>query len=111
MAKKIVITASLTGVLARREQCPAIPYTAEEIALEGKRAVDAGASILHIHARQDNGLPAYDIETYRRIGEEVRKLCPDVVINYSTGAVAITREERIAHITALKPDMAALNMS
>jgi len=110
MAKKIVITAALTGVLARREQCPHIPYTPEEIALEGKRAVDAGASILHIHARNDDGSPAYDIETYRRIGIEVRELCPTAIINYSTGAVGLSREERIQHITALKPDMAALNM-
>ena len=49
MAKKIVITASLTGVLARREQCPYIPYTPKEIAEEGKRAVDAGASVCVIH--------------------------------------------------------------
>ncbi|MBI2966717.1 MAG: 3-keto-5-aminohexanoate cleavage protein [Bacteroidetes bacterium] len=110
MANKIVITASLTGVLAKREQCPYIPYTPEEIALEGKRAVDAGASILHIHARNNDGSPAYDIETYRRIGEEVRKLCPAVIINYSTGAIALSKEERIHHITDLKPDMAALNM-
>src|SRR5687767_692350 len=110
MAKKIVITASLTGVLARREQCPYIPYTPEEIAQEGKRAVDAGASILHIHARKDDGLPAYDVETYRKIGEEVRRLCPEAIINYSTGAVGLSREERVQHVTALKPDMAALNM-
>jgi uncharacterized protein (DUF849 family) len=110
MAKKVIITASLTGVLARREQCPYIPYTPQEIALEGRRAVDAGASILHIHARREDGAPAYDIETYRQIGIEVRKLCPDVLINYSTGAVGLSREERIHHITALKPDMAALNM-
>jgi len=110
MAKKTIITAALTGVLANRDQCPYIPYTPEEIAEEGRRAVDAGASILHIHARQDSGAPAYDIETYRRIGEEVRKRCPDVIINYSTGAIGISREERIHHISALKPDMAALNM-
>lgn len=110
MAKKIVITAALTGVLARREQCPYIPYSPEEIALEGKRAVEAGASVLHIHARQPDGLPAYDIETYRQIGEAVRAHCGNVIINYSTGAVGLSREERIQHITALKPDMAALNM-
>jgi len=110
MAKKIVITASLTGVLATRQQCPYIPYTPKEIALEGKRAVDAGASILHIHARQESGMPAYDIETYRQIGDEVRNLCPNVIINYSTGAIGISRDERIHHVTALKPDMAALNM-
>lgn len=110
MAKKIVITASLTGVLATRSQCPYIPYSPKEIAEEGKRAVDAGASVLHIHARQPDGAPAYDIETYKQIGEEVRSLCPTAIINYSTGAVGLSREERIQHITALKPDMAALNM-
>lgn len=110
MAKKIIISASLTGVLAGRDQCPYIPYTPEEIAQEGKRAVDAGASILHIHARNDDGTPAYDIETYRRIMEEVKKLTPKVMINFSTGAIGISREERIHHITALKPDIAALNM-
>lgn len=110
MAKKLVITAALTGVLANRNQCPYIPYTPKEIAEEGKRAIDAGASILHIHARQPSGMPAYDIETYRQIGEEVRKLCPNAILNYSTGAIGISNEERIHHVTALKPEMAALNM-
>lgn len=110
MAKKLVITAALTGVLANRDQCPHIPYTPKEIAKEGKRAIDAGASILHIHAREPSGMPAYDIETYRQIGEEVRKMCPNAILNYSTGAIGISNEERIHHVTALKPEMAALNM-
>lgn len=110
MAKKIIISASLTGVLANRKQCPYIPYTPEEIAEEGRRAVEAGASILHIHARNPDGSPAYDIETYARIHEEVKKRNPDVMINYSTGAINLSKEERIHHITALKPDIAALNM-
>jgi 3-keto-5-aminohexanoate cleavage enzyme len=109
-SKKTIITAALTGVLANRSQCPYIPYTPEEIAEEGLRAVEAGASILHIHARQDNGAPAYDVATYRRIDEEVRKRCGEVIINYSTGAIGISNEERIHQIDALKPDMAALNM-
>lgn len=110
MDNKIIITAALTGVLATRSQSPNIPYTPEEIAEEGRRAVEAGASILHIHARQDNGLPAFDVETYRRIDEEVKKRTPEVIINYSTGAIGIPNEERIHHIDALQPDMAALNM-
>jgi uncharacterized protein (DUF849 family) len=109
-AKKIVITAALTGVLANRNQCPYIPYTPEEIAEEALRAINAGAAILHIHARKDDGLPAYDIETYRRIGEEVRKRVPGAILNYSTGAIGISRLERIHHVMALKPEMAALNM-
>lgn len=110
MNAKTVITAALTGVLTSRQQSPAIPYAAEEIAEEARRSVEAGASIVHIHARQDNGMPAYDVETYARIDEAVRRRCPDVIINYSTGAIGIGREERIHHVRALKPDMAALNM-
>jgi uncharacterized protein (DUF849 family) len=107
---KTILTAALTGVLATRDQCPAIPYTAEEIAQEARRSVDAGASIVHIHARRDDGKPAFDVESYRRIDEAVKRLCPEAIINYSTGAVGIDRETRIAHIRALKPHMAALNM-
>jgi len=110
MSHKIIITAALTGVLSTRHQSPYIPYTPEEIGEEGRRAVEAGASILHIHARQDTGFPAYDVATYARIDEEVKKHCPDVIINYSTGAIGIELEQRIHHIDALRPDMAALNM-
>lgn len=110
MTTKTIITAALTGVLANRQQSPYIPYTPAEIGEEARRSVEAGASIVHIHARQDNGLPAFDVETYARIDEEVKKRCPDVIINYSTGAIGISRQERIHHIPALKPHMAALNM-
>ncbi len=110
MNHKTIITAALTGVLTTRQQSPAIPYTPDEIAEEARRSVDAGASIVHIHARQDDGRPAYDVETYARIHQAVRALCPHVIINYSTGAIGIDRETRIHHIRALRPDMAALNM-
>ncbi|VAW42879.1 hypothetical protein MNBD_CHLOROFLEXI01-5355 [hydrothermal vent metagenome] len=110
MSKKTIITAALTGVLTTREQSPAIPYIPAEIAEEARRSVEAGASIVHIHARQNDGRPAYDIPTYAQIDAEVRQRCPDVIINYSTGAIGIDRETRIQQITALKPDMAALNM-
>ena len=107
---KTILTAALTGVLTTRAQSPAIPYTPDEIAAEARRSVAAGASIVHIHARQDDGRPAYDVDTYARIDAAVRARCPDVIINYSTGAIGISREERVAHIAALRPDMAALNM-
>ncbi|MBI3926710.1 MAG: 3-keto-5-aminohexanoate cleavage protein [Armatimonadetes bacterium] len=107
---KTIITAALTGVLATRDQCPAIPYTPEEIAREARRSVDAGASIVHVHARQNDGKPAFDVDSYRRIAGEIRKLCPDVILNFSTGAVGLDRETRIAPVRQLQPDMAALNM-
>ena len=57
---KVVLTCALTGVLANRKQCPGIPYTPEEIAQEAKRAYDAGASVVHIHARNDDGSPTFE---------------------------------------------------
>ncbi|MFO7680761.1 MAG: 3-keto-5-aminohexanoate cleavage protein [Chloroflexota bacterium] len=110
MSDKVIITAALTGVLATRQQSPYIPYTPDEIAAEARRSVDAGAAIVHIHARQDNGIPAFDVETYAKIDAAVKAQCADVIINYSTGAIGIDRETRIHQIRALKPDMAALNM-
>ncbi len=106
---KTVITAALTGVLATREQCPAIPYTPQEIGQEAKRAADAGAAIVHIHARKPDGAPDWSVETFAEIFTEVRART-DAIINFSTGAVGIPPEERIAHIRDLRPEMAALNM-
>jgi uncharacterized protein (DUF849 family) len=106
---KTVISAALTGVLATREQCPAIPYTPKEIAEEALRAADAGAAIVHIHARTPEGAANWSIETFAEIFAEVRART-DVVINFSTGAVGVPPEERIAHIQQLRPEMAALNM-
>jgi uncharacterized protein (DUF849 family) len=105
----VIITAALTGVLATREQCPAIPYTPKEIAEEAKRAADAGAAIVHIHARTKEGGPDWSKETFAAIQSEV-KARTDVIINFSTGAIGIPVEERIAHIRDLRPDIGALNM-
>jgi 3-keto-5-aminohexanoate cleavage enzyme len=105
----VVITAALTGVLATREQCPAIPYTPTEIAQEAKRSADAGASIVHIHARTRDGGPDWSVETFREILAEVRART-DVIVNFSTGAVGVPAEDRVAHIRELKPDIGALNM-
>jgi uncharacterized protein (DUF849 family) len=105
----VVITAALTGVLATRDQCPAIPYTPAEIAEEAKRAADAGAAIVHIHARTPEGGPDWSVETFAAILSEVRAKT-DVIVNFSTGAVGIPAEQRIAHIRELRPEMGALNM-
>ena len=108
-APKCVITAALTGSLTTRQQCPAIPFTPTEIAEEARRAAGAGAAIVHIHARTDEGAPTWELETFRAIFREVRART-DVIINFSTGSVGIPPQERIAHIRELKPEMAALNM-
>ncbi len=108
--KKLILSAALTGAATNRNHCPYIPYTPKELGEEAKRAVDAGASIVHIHARENDGTPSWRTEVFQQIHEEVRKHCPDVIINYSTGAIGLSKEERMKHIPVTKPDMAAFNM-
>jgi len=109
MSSPVVISAALTGVLATRELCPAIPYTPQEIGEEARRAADAGASIVHIHARNPEGGPEWRVETFAEILSEVRERT-DVMVNFSTGAIGIPVEQRIAHIRRLRPEIGALNM-
>jgi len=106
-----IITCSISGAVANRDQCPAIPYTPEEYAAEAKRAVDEGCSMIHIHARTPDGVPSYEVEDFRAITEAIRDAVDDVIINYSTGAIGVPIEKRIAYLRELRPDVAALNMS
>src|SRR3954462_12615813 len=84
-----IITHSISGAIANRDQCPAIPYTPEEYGAEARRAVDAGASQIHIHARTPEGVPSYEIDDFRAITEAIRGAVDDVIINYSTGAIGV----------------------
>jgi 3-keto-5-aminohexanoate cleavage enzyme len=106
----VVITNSISGTVANRDQCPAIPYTPEEYAAEARRVVDEGGSMIHIHARRPDGTPSYEIEDFQAITEAIRAEVDDVVINYSTGAIGVPIEKRLEYLRALRPDVAALNM-
>ncbi len=106
---KVVVTCAVTGVLANRAQCPGIPYSPVEIAEECKRAYDAGASVVHIHARTDDGMPTFDLETFARIKEEVRARCP-IILNFSTGNLVDDVSQQVAYIKSVRPEIAALNM-
>jgi 3-keto-5-aminohexanoate cleavage enzyme len=107
----VVISCSISGVVANREQCPAIPYTPAEYAAEARRAVDEGASQIHIHARRPDGTPSYEVEDFQAITEAILAEVGDVIVNYSTGAVGIPIEKRLEYLRELRPDVAALNMS
>jgi uncharacterized protein (DUF849 family) len=107
----VVITCAISGAIANRDQCPAIPYTPEEYAAEARRAVDEGASQIHIHARKPDGTPSYEVEDFRAITDAILAEVGDVIINYSTGAIGIPIEKRIEYLRELRPDVAALNMS
>ncbi|MBV9212927.1 MAG: 3-keto-5-aminohexanoate cleavage protein [Actinobacteria bacterium] len=106
----VIITNSISGTVANRDQCPAIPYTPGEYAAEARRAVDEGASMIHIHARKPDGTPSYDVEDFAAITEAIRAELDDVIVNYSTGAIGVPIEKRIEYLRALRPDVAALNM-
>ena len=105
---KVIVTCALTGVLAKRDQCPWVPYTPEEIAEEARRAHEAGAAVVHIHARTPEGDPTYEPSVYARIREETEKRCP-VILNFSTGGLG-PMEGRVAHIAQVRPALGALNM-
>jgi 3-keto-5-aminohexanoate cleavage enzyme len=106
-----ILVCSISGAVANRDQCPAIPYTPDEYAAEAKRAVDEGATMIHVHARSPDGLPSFEVEDFRNITEAINGAVDDVIVNYSTGAIGVPIEKRIAYLRELRPDVAALNMS
>jgi 3-keto-5-aminohexanoate cleavage enzyme len=108
--RPVIITNSISGSLANRDQCPAIPYAPEEYGAEARRAVEEGAVMIHIHARRPDGTPSYEIEDFRAITEAILAEVDDVVVNYSTGAIGVPLEKRIAYLRELRPDVGALNM-
>jgi len=107
----VVISCSISGVIANRDQCPAIPYTPEEYAAEARRIVDEGGVHIHIHARTPDGTPSYEVEDFVAIKEAIRSEVGDgVIINFSTGTVGVPVAKRVAYLEAGRPEVAALNM-
>ena len=106
-----IITCSISGAIANREQCPAIPYTPTEYAAEARRIVDEGGVHIHIHARRPDGTPSCEVEDFRAITEAIKDEIGDAaIINFSTGTVGVSVEKRIAYLREVRPEVAALNM-
>ncbi|MCD1147635.1 3-keto-5-aminohexanoate cleavage protein [Peptoniphilus sp. KCTC 25270] len=107
--EKVIITAAICGAEVTKEQNPAVPYTVEEVVREAKSAYDAGAAIIHLHVREDDGTPTQSKERYKVCMDAIREACPDVIIQPSTGgAVGMTDLERLQP-TELHPEMATLD--
>ncbi|MFA5611227.1 MAG: 3-keto-5-aminohexanoate cleavage protein, partial [Anaerolineaceae bacterium] len=106
---KVIITAAISGAEVTQEMNPAVPYTIEEYVREAKLACEAGAAIIHLHARHDDGTPTQDRERFRVIIDAIQQACPQVIIQPSTGgATGMTAEERLQP-TELNPEMASLD--
>jgi uncharacterized protein (DUF849 family) len=107
----VVIACAISGAIANRDQCPAIPYTPEEYAAEARRIVDEGGVHIHIHARTRDGTPSYEIEDFVAIRDAIRAEVGDaVIVNFSTGTIGVPVAKRIAYLEAGEPEVAALNM-
>jgi len=107
--EKLIITAAICGAEVTKEHNPAVPYTVEEIGKEAEAAYKAGASIIHLHVREDDGTPTQCKERFAACMAEIKRLCPDVIIQPSTGgAVGMTNDERLQPVE-LNPEMATLD--
>jgi 3-keto-5-aminohexanoate cleavage enzyme len=106
-----IITCAISGAIANRDQCPAIPYTPGEYAAEARRIVDEGGVHIHIHARSADGSPSYEVEDFRAIRDAIVSEVGDAaIINFSTGTVGVPVQKRVAYLEACRPEVAALNM-
>jgi len=110
MTDSCIITCAVSGAVANKQQCAGIPYTPEEYAKEVRRARDAGAAMVHIHAREPNGTPTVAAEHYRAITRAILADTPDIIVNFSTGWVGLPMADRVGHIEQLGPEIGALNM-
>lgn len=109
MDSKIVITCACTGAETTKAQNSALPTTAEEIAETAVACREAGAAILHLHVRDENGKPTQDPKVFRRAIDLIRKRT-DIIVEITTGgAVGDTAEERLRPVTELEPEMASLD--
>jgi len=109
--RKVIITCAVTGAIHTPSMSPHLPVTPEEIAEAGIAAAEAGASILHLHARDpDNGKPTQDPAMFERFLPRIKDAC-DAVINLTTGGSPhMTVEERMRPAMEFKPELASMNM-
>ena len=123
--EKLIITAAICGAEVTKAHNPAVPYTVEEMVREAKSAFEAGAAVIHVHVREDDGTPTQDRERFRVVLDAIKAACPGVILIPSTGAIkaacpgvilipstggatGMTPEERLQP-TELCPEMATLD--
>ncbi len=110
MTDKVIITAALSGAGTFKDNNPAVPYTPAEFAEEAAKAYQAGAAMVHIHAKTDEGMATHEIDRIRATYEAIREKSPELIVNLSSAVgMGATAEQRLEQIIAIKPEMASLN--
>ena len=107
MTTPTIITVAITGSVPRKENNPAVPITIEEQVESTQEAFEAGATLAHCHVRNDDGTTTSDPEKFGRLLDGLRKHCPGMIVQFSTGGRSGKGDERGGMI-GLKPDMASL---
>ena len=107
MSDPCIITVAVTGSLPQKRDNPAVPITVHEQIESTHEAFEAGASLVHLHVRNDDGTATSSPERFAQVLEGIRKHCPGLIVQFSTGGRSGAGRERGAHL-ALKPDMASL---
>ncbi|HKM29836.1 MAG TPA: 3-keto-5-aminohexanoate cleavage protein, partial [Bacilli bacterium] len=107
--EKLIITSAISGAEVTKENNPSVPYTVCEMAESAYQAYLAGASIIHLHARFDDGSPTQEASRFKVIIDAIKAKCPEVIVQVSTGgAVGMSRDERLGPVV-LHPEMATLD--
>jgi len=107
MSKPVIITVAITGALPRKKDSPAVPVTPSEQIESTHEAFEAGAALVHVHVRAADESPSSDPELFARVQEGVRRYCPGMIIQFSTGGRGRDQAARGAMLH-LRPDMASL---
>jgi uncharacterized protein (DUF849 family) len=107
MTQPTIITCAITGALPRKAQTPAVPVTPSEQIESTHEAYEAGAALVHIHVRNKDESPSSDPELFAQVQQGVKKHCPGMIIQFSTGGRGRSQNERGRAIN-LRPDMASL---
>lgn len=107
MSSPCIITVAITGSLPQKKDNPALPISLQEQIESTHESFEAGATVVHLHVRNDDGSPTSSLERFERVMDGIRRHCPGMIVQFSTGGRSGAGRERGAHL-ALKPDMASL---
>ena len=110
MSDPVIITCAITGAETTREKQPNLPITPKEQGAAAEAAMRAGASVIHLHVREDDGKPSQRPERFQEAIQEIKRRCPQAIIQISTGGAVGEAIDNRARPLALKPEMASLNL-